>query len=374
MGRLAQLPRTALKMTTGWQASGSDTVLNVKRRQTPPGQWHLGSGLASHLFVTFDSEHSQPTTEVGIQGQLLVVALSISTSAIFYPLFKERKSLMMRSNPLKSIRFLAGALLYGVVISSSLAQSVVISTGDSYTRRTGVCDPHTSFPQCWDDPAKATAINSVSYASYLVASTLYTIRTEHNSARGGETCTNYSSFFSGNVFHNYGSLFQNAPKTGLLEQAVTRILNRNGDVVSLLIGINDINFGNRTGAELQACLVSLFNTVTAGGGGFPGKKLIAMTYPPLPVSSVNPWGNNPIAGWNVTNVVNPAIRTAVGIHNRENPTRPVFLADTESAWTVSDAPTYTQPDGAHPNSTGAWKLAREWAKKVCGFGYVACSN
>ena len=246
-------------------------------------------------------------------------------------------------------------MLSGTISTAATVTSpTLISTGDSYTRRT----PCGQYVGSYDGCDSAGVIkHEQSYATYLNAVSKYQIVPTDNSARGGETCTLQTPYQDG---------IWAGSNRGLAAQVDTRINNRVGDHVSILIGINDVNLYGVLGHELQECLQTLYSRVTASG-----KKVIAMTYPGVSPST-NVWGtgNGWLASYNVS-VVNTAIRNAVSEHNRTNPSSKVLLAETSSAWTSDGAAQFTE-DGAHPNATGARHLARVWFDLVCRSGEVNC--
>lgn len=314
-------------------------------------------------------------------------------------------------------------LFLAMTVNSELVKAapplLVLATGDSYTRRTGECKAN-SWQGCWDENSKegmtsalgigGANINQVSYANYLNAATLYTVASTVNSARGGETCGDFSTAttyqyatepstgnslayhipareYGGGVFvdPNTGSKL---PQTGLLKQVTGgKRISSDVKVVSLLLGVNDIAFtlsdpvnvsivsGKAIASDVAYASMSsnltkcLKELITAFFGPKDTKgdsiiqKVIVMTYPPVD-DNVNPWGiSNANVG--IVNIVNPAIRAAVdSLDSTKVDLSKVFLADMSEAWSASEVGRYTS-DGAHPNALGAWKLAREWAKKVC---------
>lgn len=256
-----------------------------------------------------------------------------------------------------SKRSIAG-LVFLLSSTTSMAVTVMnptlISTGDSYTRRT----PCGQYVGSYDGCDSAGVIkHEQSYATYLNAVSKYQIVPTDNSARGGDTCTVQAPYVDG---------IWAGSNRGLAAQADIRINNRVGDHVSILIGINDVNLYGVSAIELQSCLQTLYTRVVAAG-----KKVIAMTYPGVSTST-NVWGtgNGWLASYNVS-VVNGAIRNAVNAHNQLNPTKKVLLVETSSAWSASNAAQFTE-DGAHPNTVGAKHLARVWFDLVCRSGEVSC--
>ncbi len=249
--------------------------------------------------------------------------------------------------------------IHGVAFAQ--ARVTVMATGDSYTRRT-ICSAGQTYDQC--DQAYGMK-HDVSYATYLNAVTAYQIWPVTNSARGGETCITPPPS-SPNYYMSPGPW--STEVRGLMAQAATRINNRTSDVASILLGINDINMLGESSANLKSCLQQLYQAVAVTGG----KKVLAMTYPPVsPTTGVWGAGYGPTASANVA-VVNTAIRDAVTAHNAAYPANKVDLLDTSTAWVPADVGTYTS-DGAHPNQKGAWELARKWYQLACGISYMACT-
>jgi lysophospholipase L1-like esterase len=253
---------------------------------------------------------------------------------------------------------LACALLPSLVAASiTVTKPVVVVTGDSFSRRSGVCST-TSFDQC---EASQQLPQQESYSLYLNSATRYGVVVTDNSARGGDTCT------AGNGV--LGGLHAGTAK-GLVSDVNGRINIREANVVSILIGANDVLLHNRTSAELTACLRSVYAQVIPSG-----KKIIAMTYPPVinQAGLSTPWGPSTTNNSRLL-AVNTAIRTAVAEHNAAYPHAPVLLAETSTAWTESGAGSYIIGDGIHPSVAGARRIATTWFQQVCGRGYIACSN
>lgn len=243
-----------------------------------------------------------------------------------------------------------------LLVASSLAHAdmlvtkpVISVTGDSYARRT-VCGLYTTYDSC---DLAGQVKHHLSYSTYLNAGSKYKVVMTDNSGRGGDTCTTQTGWTDGPW---------NGQSRGLLSQYSTRILNRGSEAVSILIGINDVNLYGVTETGLKNCLKSLYLSVRSNN-----LKVIAMTYPPVSLDTMV-WGNGSLASYNLT-LVNNAIRSAVNEHNLQYPNLPVLLADTNKAWTIGETPALTE-DGAHPNQSGAVRLARTWYTEVCGKGYV----
>ena len=255
---------------------------------------------------------------------------------------------------MKRTTMMAMALLATATIaqaSTTVDKPVLLATGDSYTRQTGCnggydyCDSTGQIP------------HERGYSTYLNAITQYQVALSDNSARGGETCTTQAD--------HVGGIYDGEDR-GLLAAAYDRIVVRDADMVSILIGINDVNLFGVSQATLEACLEDLYDVVTDGG-----QKVVAMTYPGVSTSTtVWPGISGATASANVA-TVNDAIRNAVDAHNLAFPSRPVILAETSTAWTAGTASSYTV-DGAHPSATGAMRLAREWFDEVCTGTYPSC--
>lgn len=250
------------------------------------------------------------------------------------------------------------ALLPALAAASiTVTKPVVLVTGDSFTRRSGLC-PSTSYDQC---EASQTLPQQESYSLYLNSATRYGVMVTDNSARGGDTCTSGNGVLAG--------LHSGAAK-GLVSDVTGRINSREANVVSILIGANDVLLHNRTTAELTTCLRSVYAQVIPSG-----KKIVAMTYPPVinQAGLSSPWGPSTTNNARLI-AVNAAIRAAVAEHNAIYPSSPVLLAETSLAWTESTAASHIIGDGIHPSVTGARRIATTWFQQVCGRGYIACSN
>lgn len=283
-------------------------------------------------------------------------------------------------------RYLFLAALTTTIFQTSSAQVnpapiSVVTAGDSMTRQTGQCDELTLWDQCWDSVktfpsgtvvTRGSLINSATYASYLNPATLYTVTTSDVSGRGGDTCADFSG---APYYKKYGPIFNYQPITGLLVQVDSRVLNRNGSVVSLLIGANDIAYrsqvcglGNICGKpETKTCIASLIRAISFGQSGFAGKKLVVMKYPKYPGSASvpntnNPWGSSD--GYRYIEVANEAISEAVAEFNNANPSRKVTLVDASSI--ILQGSLVSLDTKYHPSADAAWLISRLWAKQVCG--------
>lgn len=265
------------------------------------------------------------------------------------------------------LKFIAGLALIAMptlaMAGMWVEKPILLATGDSYTRRTP-CTLSGSYDNC---DSTGQIKHELSYATHLNAVTKYNVVPTDNSARGGETCTLQAAYADGVWV---------GERRGLLSQVDTRINNRPADVVSILIGINDVNSYGVADWALRQCLVELYSRVTA-----TGRKVVAMTYPPI--SSTTPvWGLPTGVANNNRLVVNRTIREAVTLHNEFNPNRRVHLAETSGAWTSSQVGEYTGGDnafpaggdGTHPNVKGAVALARKWYTEVCSKGYIVCKS
>lgn len=231
---------------------------------------------------------------------------------------------------------------------------VVAVIGDSYTRRT-ICSNYSTYDSC---DLAGQVKHELSYSTYLNVSTKYQVVVTDNAGRGGDTCTVQAAYTNGPWINQ---------ARGIVAQIDARITSRPSEVVSILIGINDMNLYNVSEASLKSCLRTLYAGVVASN-----RKVVAMTYPPT-TTTTNVW--SPMSGATASaNVakVNNAIRAAVAEHNLAYPSGSrVLLAETANAWTAVEAGTFTE-DGAHPNQAGAMRIARKWYTEVCSKGYVAC--
>lgn len=239
--------------------------------------------------------------------------------------------------------FLSILFLFSISSMQAAAQqkSVILATGDSYTRQTPCTNA--SYGYC---DSNFQIYHDRSYATYLNPVTLYQVTTGDNSGRGGDTCTTQEAYTEGPW---------TGQARGLLAQVNDRINNRQESVVSILIGINDINLYGITQLQLAGCLLSLYENIG-------GKKIIAMTYPPIS-NSTTVWKNlgSGVAEQNRL-IVNETIRSIVSYYN-SNHSQKIRLVDLANVW--SSTSTYT-PDGVHPNAEGARLIARKWWQDVCG--------
>lgn len=220
------------------------------------------------------------------------------------------------------------------------SKTLVLATGDSYTRRTPCQD--SDYEYC---DLTYQFLHDQSYATYLNPATLYQVAAGDNSGRGGETCTTQEVRDSGPWA---------GQARGLLAQVGNRINSRSEGVVSILIGINDVNLYGVPLLELRNCLLSLYNSVS-------GKKIVALTYPPVS-NTTQVW---PISGTQANQnrlSVNLIIRSVVSAYNSSHSEK-IRLVDLGTVW--SDPNAYTV-DGAHPNAKGAILMAKQWWQDVCG--------
>lgn len=270
---------------------------------------------------------------------------------------------------------LAGLLAAAAGLASAQtagSKPTVLVTGDSYTRRSGLCST-TNFSNCENNQELP---RQDSYSIYLNSSSVYHVVLSDNSARGGETCAAGGWTFSGGLHNGFAK--------GLVSDVAGRISNRDANVVSILIGVNDILLHNQSQASLQTCLYNLIVQAAQSG-----KKIVVMTYPPVR-SDAQLWGAGINPNAKIAEV-NNAIRYAVGLYNMDYGNANVRLAETSNAWTAAEAPAHTHywtnvqdninfpdntsqsaPDGAHPNTRGARRLAKAWVEQVCGKGWINC--
>lgn len=234
-------------------------------------------------------------------------------------------------------------LLLTMVSTSVGAQqkTLVLATGDSYTRQTPCSS--TSYGYC---DSTFQILHDRSYATYLNSATLYQVATGDNSGRGGDTCTTQEPLSTGPW---------TGQARGLLAQVNDRINLRSEGVVSILIGINDVNSYSVSDLQLANCLFSLYQSIS-------GKKIIALTYPPIS-NTPGLWSSlsSGVAEQNRI-MVNDVIRSMVSYYNSQHSAK-IRLVDLAAIW--SDPDVYTV-DGAHPNAMGAILMAKKWWQDVCG--------
>lgn len=251
----------------------------------------------------------------------------------------------------------------------------VIVTGDSYTRQSGGCSTN-SYAAC----EQAQQIpHQHSYSLYLNSATSYRVVVSDNSARGGDTCLPGlgTGYLPGGLHAGFDIGLTYVDSSRGIDNVRDRILVRDGNVVTIMIGANDILKYQAPQSQLQACLYNLLVRV-----GSSGKKVVMMTYPPARSNALL-WGSVN-ANAKITEV-NDAIRFAVGLYQINFGNTNVRLVDTSNAWTVSEAPAFTvysalqqdnvsqfAPDGAHPNTAGGRRLAAAWNQQLCGTGWINC--
>lgn len=174
----------------------------------------------------------------------------------------------------------------------------------------------------------------------------------YNSGRGGDTCTTQNAYSSGPF---------NGLSRGLLDRLQGTVINQayaaGANVISVLIGINDINQYSVPQSTVVSCITSIWSQLTS-----QGFQVRALTYPP--VSAINTVFPNPAASSQATVLLNAAIRNAVSSFNAAyGGPFPVKLVDMESAYVDTCSNTNNQlvcsmtVDGVHPNSSGAQKMA-----------------
>lgn len=213
------------------------------------------------------------------------------------------------------------AFIVGVndMVTSSNVKLTAMNTtigviGDSLTLRTGLCPIGTSIPV-----TGPCATPETSYATYLDNVII-------NAGRGGDTCA------AGPVF--VGTPFIGSPRG--LEARLFEVTDLSPTLVSVLIGINDVNaFTLGNVVETANRIAVIWQKIRAAGC-----EPIAMTYPIIP-------------GLTLESELNAQIR----LRASENGVR---LVDVE---TLGSLPT---TDGIHPTAGSAIQIANLWKAIIFG--------
>lgn len=250
-------------------------------------------------------------------------------------------------------RGLSAATLLVLSVAAHAELGRVLATGDSITRRTGLCNSTDTYASC---NAAGRIPHEDSYAALLPAYSSFDYLVKYNSGRGGDTCTN-------------GFRYANGPFVGLQRGLLARLSSTvispantfGADTISVLIGINDVNVMGR--ADLGE-IVSVSTTVQCIQSVWAqllssGFKVRAMTYPLI--SATNSVFPDPADSKTRASQLNAAIRSAYAAYKAQSPTSKLTLVDGELAYTEAEIALMTS-DGVHPNAKGAARLARLWVQ------------
>lgn len=223
--------------------------------------------------------------------------------------------------------------------ASTPAQRTLVTAGDSITLQSGACAPGQALSDCredyWPHPERAYAnfIGSTTNAAYVVV---------FNAGRSGDSCTAQEIYDLGP--------FLGEPR-GLVGRLQKSVLNVTPQAVSVLIGINDVNYYGVSVAQTTQCIVQAWNTLHAAG-----VQVVAMTYPPLsPTTHAWPLPAG-VAAQNAL-ALNQAVRTAWADWSTTH--EGGRLVDSANAWAASAVDAMTV-DGVHPTPAGALEIAKTW--------------
>lgn len=233
---------------------------------------------------------------------------------------------MMRFvSPVKD--YCLGLMLVSLVLLLSACgggnhQAMIVAIGDSITLMAAdapsLCLPTDTLETC---TASGRDHPQDSYATYLP-------NVLANLGRGGDTCTQQQIYPSG-IF---------AGKSRGVLARLDDALSLHPDVVSVLIGVNDLNGWqvaspwHVTQDEVMSCIVEVWARIRAAGA-----EPVAMTYGPM--------NDTIMLGWRD---LNKAIRT-------EAAARGIRVVDCETI------PNYAVIDGIHPDKATAEAIAKLWA-------------
>ena len=246
------------------------------------------------------------------------------------------------------------ASILGMLMALALASSPasaeigrVLVTGDSITRRTGLCGATDTYASC----NQAGAIpHEQSYASMIPPASSYDYLIKYSSGRGGDTCTTQAKFESGPfVGLDRGLLLR------LQSTVISPAILQSANIVSVLIGINDVNAYGVPESVVIQCIKSVWMQLRSSGF-----VIRAMTYPPI--SATNTVFVDPAGSKTRTESLNRAIRAAVVEFGVDVAPGVVKLVDGEQAYLSTALSQYADSDGVHPNAKGAAKLAKVWVQ------------
>ena len=163
-----------------------------------------------------------------------------------------------------------------------------------------------------------------------------------NAGRSGDSCTAQEVYSLGP--------FLGEPR-GLAGRLQTSVLNVKPQAVSVLIGINDVNYYGVSVAQTTQCIVQAWDTLHAAG-----VQVVAMTYPPLSPTTYA-WPLPAGAAARNALALNQAVRTAWADWSAKHEGN--RLVDSANAWGASAVDAMTV-DGVHPTPAGAMEIARTW--------------
>jgi lysophospholipase L1-like esterase len=223
----------------------------------------------------------------------------------------------------------------------------VLVTGDSVTRRTGLCGSADTYASC---NSAGLIPHETSYASMIAPASSYDYLVKYSSGRGGDTCTTQAAFESGPfVGLNRGLLLR------LQSTVIGPAISQNANIVSVLIGINDVNVYGVPEPVVIQCIKSVWMQLRSSGF-----LIRAMTYPPI--SAGNTVFLDPAGSKSRAEALNRAIRQAVAEFGVDVQSGVVKLVDGELAYSVGTLSQFTETDGVHTNAQGAAKLAKVWVQ------------
>ncbi|MDD5275979.1 MAG: SGNH/GDSL hydrolase family protein [Methylovulum sp.] len=233
---------------------------------------------------------------------------------------------------------------FSPVAAFALIANVVVA-GDSITNRTGLCgatDTHATCNLAGKIPYEhsyASMVSPMSNYDYLVIA---------NAGRGGDTCTTQTKYPNGPFAGSDRGLL-----TRLQSTVIVQALEHNAKLVSVLIGINDVNIYGVPERDVVGCIQSVWAQLRAAG-----LEVWAMTYPPI--SAASTVFANPAQAQIRALSLNQAIRAAVIQYNAHiSSGASVKLVDGYLAYPADAVDIYTV-DGAHPNAQGARRIAQQW--------------
>lgn len=251
-----------------------------------------------------------------------------------------------RQHQFRPARVLCSAALALPLVAQALTANVLV-TGDSITRRTGLCGPTDTYASC---NAAGKIAHEQSYASLIPPASSYDYQVVYSSGRGGDTCTTQAKYSDGPFVGLDRGLLARLQST-----VVQPATSQGASLVSVLIGINDVNVYNVPEASVIDCIKAVWTQLRSAGF-----KVRAMTYPQI--SAQNTVFANPAISQTRALSLNRAIRAAVAQFNGSVAgVNPVKLVDAELAYGAAEVSSLSV-DGVHPNAQGAHRIARQWVQ------------
>lgn len=238
-------------------------------------------------------------------------------------------------------------LMAAAPVAASAPIANVVVAGDSITNRTGLCGAADTYATC---NLAGKIPYEQSYAGMVPPMSNYKYLVIANSGRGGDTCTSQAKYPNGPFANSDRGLLARLQTT-----VIAQALAHGAKLVSVLIGVNDVNVYGVPEPVVVGCIQNVWEQLRAAG-----LEVWAMTYPPIGVAN-NVFANPTQAQARVLSL-NQAIRAATIQYNAKISSGAlVKLVDAYLAYTANEVDIYTV-DGAHPNALGARRIAQQWLR------------